>query len=56
MDTLRYFADTRTLHISLSDEPCTSSIPVADAVLVDLNAEGRVIAVTVEGVPDPQLA
>lgn len=48
----RYFPDTRTLHVVVRDAECASSVPVTEMVLVDFDADGEVIAVTIEGV-DP---
>lgn len=43
-----FFPDTRTLYIELADRPSTCSEVLGDAVVVDLDADGLPVGVTLE--------
>ena len=45
---LHYFPDTDTLSISLLDEPSVESEEIADDVVVDFAADGRVVAIDID--------
>jgi uncharacterized protein YuzE len=45
---LRYYEDTDTLVLVLSDEPSTESAEVARNVVVDLDAADNVVAIEIE--------
>ena len=43
-----YFADTDTLYITLREGPGADAQETADGVVLDLDAEGRVVGIEVE--------
>lgn len=45
---LKYFADTDTLHVILTDHPVLETRDLNDNVLVDLDKEGKVVSMTIE--------
>lgn len=45
---LRYFPDTDTLYINLKDKPSTESEEIAAEVIVDFDAEGEVVGITID--------
>ena len=45
---IRYFPDTDTLYISLAKRDSSSSEAISDNLIVDLDAQGRPVGVTVE--------
>ena len=45
---IKYFADTDTLLITLSDNLVTETRDLGENTVVDLDARGRVIAITLE--------
>jgi uncharacterized protein YuzE len=45
---LHYFPDTDTLSISLLAEPSVESEEIADDVVVDFAADGRVVAIDID--------
>lgn len=45
---LNYFPETDTLYIELADRPSAGSDEVADGVVIDLDAAGRVVGIEVE--------
>lgn len=45
---IRYFADTDTLWIELSDAAIAQTRDLADDTLVDVDAHGQVCAITME--------
>lgn len=45
---IRYFADTDTLYIELRPAPIAATRDLDEDMLLDLDAEGRVCALTVE--------
>lgn len=45
---LKYFSDTDTLHVILTDHPVVETSDLNDNVSVDLDKEGKVVSMTVE--------
>jgi len=45
---LSYFADTDTLYIELNSAGITDSVDMGKNAIIDLDAEGNVVAITVE--------
>ena len=45
---LNYFPDTDTLYIDLADRPSVDSVVVNDNLVIDLDAEGRPVGITIE--------
>lgn len=45
---IRYFADTDTLLLSLSENPVAETTDINEDLLVDLDAKGRVVSITLE--------
>ncbi len=45
---LNYFPDTDTLYIDLADRPSVESEVVNDNLIIDLDAEGRPVGITLE--------
>ena len=45
---IKYFEDTDTLLISLSDHPAFDHVDVSDDVLIELDEQGKMVAVTIE--------
>ncbi|PIG95462.1 DUF2283 domain-containing protein [Gloeocapsopsis sp. IPPAS B-1203] len=45
---IRYFQDTDTLSIRLNDKPSLESEEIADDVVVDFDAEGKVVGIEIE--------
>ena len=45
---VRYFADTDTLLITLNDAPVVDTHDLGENTVVDLDAAGRVVAITLE--------
>lgn len=45
---LNYFPDTDTLYIDLADRPSVDSEVVNDNLVIDLDAEGRPVGITLE--------
>jgi len=46
--TIRYFADTDTLHIEFRDQGTVDTRDLDENTTVDLDAEGNVLALTLE--------
>ena len=45
---IRYFQDTDTLHIALADRVSSSSEAISDNLIVDFDAEGKPVGLTLE--------
>ncbi len=45
---IHYFADTDTLHVELNDRPVVETREINEDTLVDLDATGALVAITVE--------
>jgi len=45
---VRYFPDTDTLLVNFSDRPIVETRDLNEDVLVELDAEGRVVSMTIE--------
>jgi uncharacterized protein YuzE len=45
---LSYFADTDSLYIDLADRPAVDSREVSDGVVLDFDAEGRVVGIDID--------
>ncbi len=45
---LNYFLDTDTLYIDLADRPSVESEVVNDKLIIDLDAEGQPVGITLE--------
>lgn len=45
---IRYFSDTDTLYLELSDRPVNETREVNENTLIDLDADGNLVALTVE--------
>jgi uncharacterized protein YuzE len=45
---IRYFADTDTLYVVFADRPIVETADLNDNALVDLDADGNVVALTLE--------
>ena len=45
---IRYFPDTDTLHIALADRVSSSSEAISDNLIVDFDAEGKPVGLTLE--------
>ena len=45
---IRYFAETDTLHIEFRDVPVAETRDLDENTLLDLDAEGKISAITVE--------
>ncbi len=45
---VKYFAETDTLHILLSDRQVVETRDLNENVLLDLDGEGKVVALTIE--------
>ena len=50
---IRYFSDTDTALIELSDRPVAETTEFGENVYLDFDAEGRLVSVTVEHATDP---
>jgi uncharacterized protein YuzE len=46
---LNYFPDTDTLYIDLSDAPSVESEAFNESLVVDFDAEGKPVGITIEG-------
>ncbi len=46
--TLAYYADTDSLYIDLSENPSTESREVSDGVVLDYDAEGRLVGIDID--------
>jgi uncharacterized protein YuzE len=46
--TLRYHADTDSLYIALSPKPSADSDEVAEGVVLDFDAEGRLVGIDID--------
>ncbi len=44
-----YFPDTDTLYIGLADRPSVDSEEVAEGVVLDFDAESRLVGIEIEG-------
>ena len=45
---IRYFSDTDTIHIELTNNPVVDTMDINEQTLVDLDADGNVVAITIE--------
>jgi uncharacterized protein YuzE len=45
---IQYFADTDTLHIEFRDAPVAETRDLDENTLLDVDAEGKICAITVE--------
>ncbi len=45
---IRYFTDTDTLYVELNDRPVIETREINENTLVDLDADGVLVAITVE--------
>lgn len=45
---IRYFSDTDTALIDLSERPVHQTLPIGDYVLLDLDAQGNLVSMTIE--------
>lgn len=45
---IRYFTDTDTLHIELTNSPVVDTMDINEQTLVDLDSDGNVVAITIE--------
>lgn len=45
---IRYFRDTDTLSIRLNDKPSLESEEIADNVVIDFDAEGKVVGIEID--------
>jgi len=45
---VKYFTDTDTLYIQLNDRPAAQTTELNENVLLDLDRDGKVVALTVE--------
>lgn len=49
---IRYFRDTDTLSIRLNEKPSLESEEIADDVVVDFDAEGKVVGIEIDRAAD----
>jgi len=45
---VKYFTDTDTLYIQLSDRPAAQTTELNENVLLDLDQDGKVVSLTIE--------
>ena len=45
---LRYYPETDSLYIDLSEKPSVDSIEVAEGVVVDLDEEGNIVGIDID--------
>jgi uncharacterized protein YuzE len=45
---VQYFPDTDTLHLTLQDEPSVESEEVSPDIILDFDANGNVIGITID--------
>ena len=45
---LKYFPDTDTLHVILTDNTVTETRDLNENILIDLDKEGKVVSMTIE--------
>jgi uncharacterized protein YuzE len=45
---IRYFADTDTLYVELNDRPVVETREINESTLIDLDANGDLVALTLE--------
>lgn len=45
---LKYFPDTDTLHVGLTEEEVVETRDLNDNILLDLDKEGKVVSMTIE--------
>jgi uncharacterized protein YuzE len=45
---IRYFSDTDTVYIELTENPVVDTQDLSDTTVVDLDAQGSVVAITIE--------
>lgn len=45
---IRYFSDTDTIHIELTNSPVVDTMDINEQTLVDLDGDGNVVAITIE--------
>ncbi len=45
---LRYYPETDSLYISLSEEPAIDAVEVSDGLVADVDADGRVVGLDIE--------
>lgn len=45
---IKYFADTDTAYMEFNDQPVHESMPIGDDVVLDLDMNGRLVALTLE--------
>ncbi len=50
---IRYFTDTDTIHIELTNSPVVDTLEFNEQTLVDLDADGNVVAITIEHAQEP---
>ncbi len=49
---IRYFEDTDTLFIELRDGAATETLDLDENTLIDVDVEGRMVAITIEHAKD----
>ena len=45
---IRYFSDTDTVHIEMTNNPAVDTMEFNEQTLVELDADGNVVAITIE--------
>ena len=45
---LNYHADTDSLYIDLSERPCSESREISEGVILDYDAEGRLVGIDID--------
>jgi uncharacterized protein YuzE len=45
---LHYYSDTDSLYIDLADRPSTESVEVRPGVVIDMDAQGRVVGIDLD--------
>jgi len=48
---LEYFADTDSLYVDFRDQPSVESAEIASGVVVDYDADGRVVGIDITSLP-----
>ena len=45
-----YYPETGSLHINLSDQPSVESLEISEGVVLDYDAEGRIVGIDIDNV------
>ncbi|HFQ93919.1 MAG TPA: DUF2283 domain-containing protein [Anaerolineae bacterium] len=45
---IRYFSDTDTVYLEMSDKPVAETVDLNENTILDLDAEGNLVAITLE--------